>query len=480
MAPSNASGAPSRIPHVVIIGGGFGGLEAAKKLGGTAIRVTLVDRSNHHLFQPLLYQVATAGLSPAEIAIPIRSVLRRAPNIRVVMASVTRIALEEKAVHLDDGETLPYDYLIIAAGAQASYFGKDEWRRYAIPLKTVEDATQIRREVLLSFERADRLAAPADRRRELTFVVIGGGPTGVELAGALSELTKRVLASDFQRVCSTEPRVVLVEGADRLLNGMGEDSSRIALESLQAMGVEVRLGALARNIDEQGVHLDDGLIEADTIIWAAGVAANPLVRDIGVELDRGGRIKVNQDCSIPAHSKVFAIGDIARFETDRGPLPGVSPVAMQQGRYVAEVIRRHIAGEAVEPFRYFDKGTMATIGRSRAVAEFGRLHLTGFIAWLAWLFVHLWFLVGFKNRVFVLLQWVFAYVFYRRGSRLITHANFGAEAERRRRRLGETRQRLAPLPEEAPEPHRDRGPSLLEVGRAASAREVAHTGPRTT
>ena len=426
-------------PHVIIIGGGFGGLEAAKALAKTPIRVTLVDRSNHHLFQPLLYQVATAGLSPAEIAIPIRSVLRSATNVRIIMATVTGVDLKARSVELDDGEELAYDYLVVAAGAQASYFGRDEWSKHTIPLKTVEDATRIRRSVLLAFEHADRRDNPEERKRELTFVVIGGGPTGVELAGALSELTRRVLATDFKRVGAHEPRIVLIEGSDRLLNGMSPKSSKVAASSLEAMGVEVRLGQLAQDIDERGVHLKDEILEADTIIWAAGVAANSLAKNLGADIDRAGRIIVNGDCSLPGHAEVFAIGDIAAFkDADGNLLPGVSPVAMQQGRHVAESIRRRLDGEHPTAFTYFDKGTMATIGRSRAVAETWGLHMSGFMAWLAWLFVHLWFLVGFKNRIFVLLQWVFSYVFYRRGARLITNIEAVEDLGRRQRRRNES------------------------------------------
>ncbi|MEL6186620.1 MAG: FAD-dependent oxidoreductase, partial [Myxococcota bacterium] len=344
------------IPHVVIIGAGFGGLETAKALAKVPVRVTLVDRWNHHLFQPLLYQVATAGLSPAEIAIPIRSVLREATNARVVMATVTDIDTSSRTIHLDDGASLTYDYLVVAAGARASYFGHDEWQEFAIPLKSVEDAVKIRRTVLLAFERADRIEDPALRRRELTFVVIGGGPTGVELAGSLLELTQRVLAADYRRVSPDEPRVILIEGADRVLNHMSEESSAATLASLQKMGVDVRLGKLAKNIDAQGVHLDDELIEADTIVWAAGVSASPIAKALGAELDRGGRVKVNQDCTVPSCPEVFAIGDIAAFPAEGGGiLPGVSPVAMQQGRYVAKSIAERAAGETPPPFVYYDK-----------------------------------------------------------------------------------------------------------------------------
>lgn len=426
------------IPHVVIIGAGFGGLETAKSLAKVPVRVTLVDRWNHHLFQPLLYQVATAGLSPAEIAIPIRSVLREVTNTRVVMATVTDIDTEGQVVYLDDGAELTYDHLVVAAGARASYFGHNEWEAFATPLKSVEDAVKIRRTVLLAFERADRLEDPMHRRRELTFVVIGGGPTGVELAGSLLELTKRVLAADYRRVSPDESRVILIEGADRVLNHMSKESSAATLKSLEKMGVEVRLNKLAKNIDAKGVHLDDELIEADTIVWAAGVAANPIAEALGAELDRGGRVKVNMDCTVPGCPGVYAIGDIAAFPAEGGGiLPGVSPVAMQQGRYLAQAIAERLAGKTPAPFAYYDKGTMATIGRSQAVAEAGGLKLTGFTAWLTWLFVHLWYLVGFKNRIFVLLQWVFSYVFYRRGARLITHADATVEADLRRRRLHE-------------------------------------------
>lgn len=419
-------------PHVVIIGGGFGGLECAKALRNAPVRVTLIDRSNHHLFQPLLYQVATAGLSPSEIAIPIRSVLRQ-DNCRTLMAAVVDVDTEAKKVVLDDGGILHYDDLVVAAGAVSDFFGNDHWAEHALPLKTVEDATRIRRNFLLAFERAERLENARARRKELTFVVIGGGPTGVEVAGAFAELAKRVLASDYRMIERSEIRVLLLEGGPRLLAGMSEKSGQVAVEELDRLGVEVRLNAMAKNIDAEGVHLEDELIETDTVIWAAGVSANPLSKKLGAKLDRAGRIVVNLDCTVPGCPNVFAIGDIAAYrKADGTQLPGVSPVAMQQGRYVARVIQRRMEGKGVRAFRYFDKGTMATIGRNHAVAETWGLKLRGFSAWLAWLIVHLWFLVGFKNRVFVLLQWVFSYVFYRRGARLITHADFEEEARRRR------------------------------------------------
>ncbi len=410
-------------PHVVIIGGGFGGLEAAKALAGQPVRVTLVDRSNHHLFQPLLYQVAMAGLSPAEIAIPIRSVLRNKDNLQTLLGSVSAVHLDNRRIDFDDGGSLDFDYLVIAAGARPAYFGNDHWRAHAPPLKSVEDATEIRREILLAFERAERMANTFERKKELTLAIVGGGPTGVELAGAMVELSRSILSGDFRRIQQGEVRVVLIEGGDRLLPGMSEASSREAKRALEAMGVEVVLNRMARNIDDRGVHLDDGIIEAETVVWAAGVRASALTESIDVPKDRAGRIVVNQDCSLPGNPRAFAIGDIARFDTDEGPLPGISPVAMQQGRYVARKILRHIDGKSTKPFRYSDKGSMATIGRRRAVADILGTTITGYPAWLAWLFVHLFFLVGFKNRVFVLFQWIGAYVFENRGARLITHSD---------------------------------------------------------
>lgn len=408
-------------PQVLIIGGGFGGLTAAKSLRHAPVDVTLIDRSNYHLFQPLLYQVAMAGLSPAEIAIPIRTVLRRQQNVRVFLGEVVDIELAERRLHLKDGSILPYDYLIIAAGARTTYFGHDEWSEHALGLKSVDDAVEIRRRVLLEFEYAEREEDEAKRKRALTFPVIGGGPTGVELAGALAELSSKVLAREFRTVRAGDARVILLEGGPRILPALDQPLSDKAQAQLEDLGVEVRTGAMVRDIDERGVHLDGEVIEARVIIWAAGVSASSLTGKLNVPLDRGGRIIVNEDCTIDEHAEAFAIGDIAHFEDEDGTvLPGVSPVAMQQARYVAKVIAQGIPKEERERFSYFDKGTMATIGRSRAVAQSGRLRLTGLPAWLAWLFIHIWYLVGFKNRVFVLLQWIWSYVMYRRGARLIT------------------------------------------------------------
>lgn len=419
----------SKRPHVVIVGGGFGGLEAAKALRKAPVRVTLIDRSNHHLFQPLLYQVAMASLSPAEIALPIRSILRDADNTQVIMGTVTRVDVADRAVHLEDGAVFPYDYLIVAAGARTHYFGHDHWAERAHGLKSVEDALAIRRQVLLAFERAERSEDEQTRRALLTFVVIGGGPTGVEVSGAIAELGRRVLAGDYRRVRPDDTRVLLLEGGDRILSAFEPSLSAAARRQLEELGVEVRTGTFVRNIDADGVHVDGELIHSETIVWAAGVAASPLAGTLGVPLDRGGRIKVNRDCTVPEHDEIYAVGDIARFEDEDGEvLPGVSPVAMQQARYVGRHLRDRLAGRQTAPFRYFDKGMMATIGRSRAVAQAGRVKLTGLVAWLAWLFVHLFYLVGFKNRVFVLLQWIWAYVVFRRGARLITGQRGGAVA----------------------------------------------------
>jgi NADH dehydrogenase len=389
-----------------------------------SVRLTVVDRENHHLFQPLLYQVATAGVSPADIAVPIRSVLKKQENTRVILGEVVRVDLTGKRVVLDDGGALAYDYLIVAVGAKTNYFGHDEWSRYAQGMKSLDDAVEVRRRVLLAFETAEREADPDARRRLLTFVVIGGGPTGVEVAGALVELGRFVLADDFRHIRNEKPRVVLIEGAKRLIpGGFDQSMADSALRQLEALGVEVKLGAPVTGIDEHGVALGDEKIEASTILWTAGVQAKRLGKTLGVPLDRAGRVLVKQDCSVPGHPEVFVIGDAASFipEGEKSPLPGVSPVAMQEARFVAGVIDDRLNGRAPpERFSYFDKGMMATIGRSRAVAQTGKLHLSGLVAWLAWLVVHIWYLIGFRNRIIVLINWAVSYVTYKRGARLIT------------------------------------------------------------
>jgi NADH:quinone reductase (non-electrogenic) len=414
-----------RVPEILIVGGGFGGLAAARALSRAHVKITLLDRSNHHLFQPLLYQVATAGLSPADIAYPIRTVLRHQENARVLLAEVTRIDLDGTRVTLDDGSTLDFDYLVLAAGARTNYFDKEaEWKPHAHSLKDVDEALEIRRRVLLAFEASEREKDPAARQRLMTFVVIGGGPTGVEVAGALSDLARTVLEDDFRNVDPSVARIVLVERGDRLLAGaFAPRSSKKALRQLVELGVEVRLDCTVETIDARGVGVAGGeRIDAATVLWTAGVKARGVAKTLGVELDRAGRVIVKPDCSIPDHPNAFVIGDIACHvpEGESEPLPGLAPVAMQQGRHVARIIGG--GGKTRPPFRYVDKGTMATIGRSRAVARAfnGKLVLSGFLAWCAWLFIHIWFLVGFRNRVSVFANWIWNYLTYRRGARLIT------------------------------------------------------------
>lgn len=459
--------------RVVIVGGGFGGLEAAKALGRTDLDVVVIDRANYHLFQPLLYQVAMAGLSPGEIASPIRAILSEHENVRVVLGEVTRIDLDGRRVYVGD-EAHAYDWLILALGAETSYFGHDEWETAAPGLKNVEDALEIRRRVLLAFERAERLEDERARRKLLTFVVIGGGPTGVELAGAIAELSHFVLARDFRSINPREARVVLVEAGPRILPSFSTDLSESAVEQLNELGVEVKTGARVVGIDEGGVDLlgaDDadevpGLgsgreherIESTTVLWAAGVKGTRLSETLGVPLDAKGRVIVNKDCSLPGRPEVFAIGDMALFEENGKPLPGVSPVAMQQARYVAQLIKRESKGDGPPPprapFSYFDKGSMATIGRSRAIADVRGMKLRGFVAWLAWLFVHIWYLIGFRNRVLVLIQWMWSYILYARGARLITETGWHPRSSppRLAPRASTRPPRTAPRSAQAPSP----------------------------
>ncbi|HZS04114.1 MAG TPA: NAD(P)/FAD-dependent oxidoreductase [Blastocatellia bacterium] len=408
------------LTHVVIIGGGFGGLTAAQALKRAKVRVTLVDRTNHHLFQPLLYQVAIAGLSPAEIASPIRSILRRQKNVSVLLDEATGIDLVHRVVHLRDRD-LGYDYLILATGGRTSYFGHDGWERFAPGLKSLDDAVEIRQRVLLAFEEAEKETDPERRRELLTFVVVGGGPTGVEIAGAIAELSRFVLARDFRTIDPRSAEILLLEGGPRVLPSFSESLSESAAKQLGELGVRVRVNAHVTNIDEYGVYLGDEMIRAATVVWGAGVIATSLTETLGVPLDRAGRIILEPDLTLPGYKEVFAIGDMTCFTHQGGkPLPGVSPVAMQMGRTAARNIRHAMAGEPYENFSYFDKGNMATIGRSRAIAEIGKLKLKGYLAWLAWLFVHLIFLIGFRNRFAVLLNWMWSYLTYQRGARLIT------------------------------------------------------------
>ncbi len=408
--------------HIVALGAGFGGLEFCHRFRHPSARVTLVDHSNHHLFQPLLYQVATAGLSAPEIAQPIRSILSHRPNITVLMESVVDFKLPEKKVILTNGE-LSYDYLVLALGGCTSYFGHPEWEEHAPGLKTLEDALRIRSRILLAFERAETETSAEEQARLMTMMVIGGGPTGVELAGAFAELARHVLRADFRRIDPARARVLLLEGGPRILGHLPPDLSASAQRQLEALGVEVRLQAAVKRIGPGSVELESGeTIRAANIFWAAGVAATPLTNKLGVELDRAGRVKVNPDLSLPGHAEVFAIGDMALVLGEDGkPVPGVSPAAMQMARHVARIIEGELAPAAAarRPFRYWDKGTMATIGRSAAVAQVGSLHLSGVVAWLAWLMIHLIFLVGFRNKIAVLFQWFYSYLTYKRGARIV-------------------------------------------------------------
>jgi NADH:quinone reductase (non-electrogenic) len=409
-----------RTPHVVIIGGGFGGLRAARSLARQPVRITLIDRKNHHTFQPLLYQVATAGLSPGDIAAPIRWILRGHRNLQVLLGEVVDFDLAARVVKLADGE-IPYDYLIVAAGATHSYFGHEGWEPLAPGLKTLEDAIEIRRRVLLAFELAERQAAQGEGQIPLNFVVIGGGPTGVELAGTLAEIARRVLSREFVSIDPKSTRIMLLEGGARILPAYPEDLSRSAEEQLRRLGVDVKTSAMATRIEPDAVYLGATRLPAAVILWAAGVAASPLGRKLGGPVDRAGRVLVQPDLSLPSHPEVFVIGDLAAFEDRAGrPLPGLAPVAMQQGHRVAMNIGRELRGEPREAFRYVARGSLATIGRAAAVAEFGRIHLSGFVAWLSWLFIHILFLIGFRNRLMVMIQWAWSYFTYERGARLIT------------------------------------------------------------
>ena len=407
-------------PRVVILGGGFGGLNAAKALRKAPVQVVMVDRRNHHLFQPLLYQVATAALNPSDIATPIRRVLRHQANVEVILGDATAVDVQGRRVVLRDG-AVPYDFLIIATGATHAYFGHPEWERDAPGLKTLEDAVEIRRRVLLAYEAAEREDDPERRQDWLTFVVVGGGPTGVELAGALVEISRHVLASDFRRIDSRKARVVLIEAGPRILPAYVPELSDRAAERLRRMGCEVLLGTPVTRVDAEGVSFGDRRIRSRCVIWAAGVAPSPIARSLGVPLDRVGRVKVQPDLSVPGAPEIFVVGDLAAAEDREGkPLPGLAPVAIQGGRHAARQIVRTVRGEPRQPFHYFDKGTLATIGRNAAVVQIGPLRSVGFFAWVVWLFVHILMLIGFRNRFLVLSQWAWIYFRYERGARLIT------------------------------------------------------------
>jgi len=405
--------------HVVIIGGGFGGIAAARALKRAPVRVTMVDRRNHHLFQPLLYQVATAALNPSDIASPIRRILRRQRNASVILGEATSIDTAKKIVQLADGE-VAYDYLIVAAGATHSYFGHEEWQGAAPGLKTLEDAVEIRRRVLVAYEAAEREIDADECATWMTFVIIGAGPTGVEMAGALAEISRRVLERDFRRIDPGRARIILIEAGPRVLPAMSAESSKSARRQLERLGVEVITDSPVTAVDDRGVTHGGIRTETRTVIWAAGVAASKLGASLGTELDRAGRVIVNQDLSVEGAESVFVIGDLASIKSDGKLVPGLSPAAMQEGRHAAKNIARIIRGEPTLPFCYWDKGTLATIGKAAAVGDLGRLHLSGLIAWLMWLFVHIFFLIGFRNRFIVIIEWAWIYIRNDRGARLIT------------------------------------------------------------
>jgi len=409
-------------PRIVIVGGGFGGLKAAEALARLRVQITIVDRKNHHTFQPLLYQVATAGLSPAEIAAPIREIMARHKNIEVLLGEVTGFDLENRKVQVH-GFELSYDYLLVAAGAMHAYFGHDDWEVLAPGLKTIEDALEIRRRILLVYELAEREAALTGNHRPLNFVVVGAGPTGVELAGTLAEIARRSLPKNFRNINPAKTRIVLVEAGPSILSSYPEDLQRSAVRQLEHLGVEVRTNSSVTDVRSGQVCIGSEVLPAEVVLWAAGVAASPLGASLGVPVDRAGRVFVEPDLSLPGHREVFVIGDLATLKDERGnPLPGVAPVAMQQGKCAARQIGADLAGRPRETFHYFDKGSLATIGRAAAIAQFGKLHISGFFAWITWLFVHIMFLIGFRNRMIVMLQWAWSYLTYERAAWLITGA----------------------------------------------------------
>lgn len=411
----------SNKPKVVIVGGGFGGLWAAKALANKPVDVTLIDRKNHHVFQPLLYQVATAVLSPGEIATPIRRILHYAKNIEVILGEAVGFDTTNKKVQLENGADVAFDYLIVAGGARHAYFGHDEWETSAPGLKTIEDAVEIRRRVLLAFEHAERDAYLKGEKRSLNFVVVGGGPTGVELAGAIAGIARQALAKDFKAIDTRDAHVMLFEGSDRVLGTFAKDLSESAKTQLEDLGVEVRLNSFVTDIAPGKVKVGEDWIDCDVVLWATGVAASSLGKKLGVETDKAGRVFVNPDLTIPNHKDIFVIGDMAALKQENGePVPGVSPAAMQMGTATAKNILADLKDKPRQDFKYLDKGTMATIGRSKAIVDFQGFHFTGFIAWMMWLFLHVFFLIGFRNRIIVMLEWFWAYLTRERSARLIT------------------------------------------------------------
>ncbi len=410
------------LPHVVIVGAGFGGIMAARGLKNAPVRVTVIDRTNHHLFQPLLYQVATAGLSPANIAAPIRDVLHKQRNAEVFLAEAAGVDTAGKLVHLREGASIPYDYLIIATGSRYNYFGHNGWEEDAPSLKSLSDGVSMRQEILLAFEAAEMEPDPARRKALLTFVLVGGGPTGVELAGSIAELAHRALKEDFRHFDPRSARIILIEAGPRILAAFPKELSNAAQKALERLGVEVRTDAMVQEVDDRGVSASGVRIDSRNVIWTAGVVATPVGKWLDVETDNIGRIPVNADLSVPGHPNILVLGDAARLEQDGKLLPGVCPVAMQQGRYAAALIRARAGEKGKEPgpFRYHDKGNVATVGRGFAIVDLGRLKLSGFVAWVAWIFIHIWYLIGFRNRISVMFQWAWAYITWQRAARLIT------------------------------------------------------------
>ncbi|HYN83240.1 MAG TPA: NAD(P)/FAD-dependent oxidoreductase [Gemmatimonadaceae bacterium] len=408
--------------HIIIIGGGFGGLTAARTLRNVYADITVIDRTNHHLFQPLLYQVATASLAPSDIAAPIRWILRRQQNTSVILGEVKTVDAARKVVGLDDGREIAYDYLILAAGSRHAYFGHDEWEPLAPGLKAIEDASEMRRRFLLAFERAETSTRDAERDALLTFVIVGGGPTGVELSGALPTIARKALYREYRHIDTRTTRVILLEGGPRILPSFPESLARTAHRNLGELGVEVRTHSVVTRIEPEAVYVGDERIPTCTVFWAAGNAASPLGKTLGVPMDGAGRIRVEADLSVPGHCEVFVAGDMALVERgEKPPVPGVAPAANQEGRTAAQNVMRLMRGEPTKPFRYSNKGDLAVIGRSRAIADLGRIHFTGRPAWLFWLTLHIMYLVGFRNRLSVLLQWVYGYFTYQRGVRVITN-----------------------------------------------------------
>lgn len=407
--------------HIVIVGGGFAGINAAKSLKRANVDITLIDKTNHHLFQPLLYQVATAALSPGDIAVPIRAILGDRQNVKVLLGEVSQIHKSEKSLTLKDGRAVTFDHLVLAPGARYNYFGNEDWEKYAPGLKTISDALEIRERILLSLEEAEQIDDPKRREPYLTFVIVGGGPTGVEMAGAIAEIAKRNMMRDYSNFSKKETRIFLVEAGPRILNGYPETLSDKARKTLEGMGVRVLLNTPVNELGKGRVTFGEGVIETPNLIWAAGVAASPLLSSLDTDQDKTGRVKVKKDLSIPGHPDIFVLGDATHLEQDGSPLPALAPVAIQQGKYIAELLKKNDSPENRKAFRYIDKGTMATVGRAKAVANIRGFKFSGFFAWLLWCFVHILFLIGFRNRFKVFVEWVWFYFTFKRGVRLITN-----------------------------------------------------------